>query len=140
MKSTSHLFVLLFVSLSIILEVSKADLNDDTKLEKYVETISLRGLSRYLAQHKLQSNNTCDKFSRVCRQKGSAGPDCCKKKCVNVKTDHLNCGMCGYKCKYEEICCGGKCVNASFDRKNCGGCHHKCKKGDLCAYGMCSYG
>ena len=100
---------------------------------------SLRGLSRLLAQQNLIANMTCDKFPRVCRLKGSAGPDCCKKKCVNVKKDRLNCGMCGYKCKYSEICCKGNCVNASFDKRNCGGCNNKCKKGEYCVYGMCSY-
>ncbi|KAL5775297.1 hypothetical protein ACOSP7_012854 [Xanthoceras sorbifolium] len=83
---------------------------------------------------------TCDKFPRICRQlKSSSGPDCCKKKCVDVRTDRLNCGMCGYKCKYNEICCKGKCVNGSFDRRHCGGCNKKCKKGEFCVYGMCNY-
>ncbi|KAL8461480.1 hypothetical protein ACS0TY_032815 [Phlomoides rotata] len=103
------------------------------------KSLSLRRISRFLAQQKLPSNYTCNKFPRVCRLVGSSGPDCCKKKCVNVKTDRLNCGMCGYKCKFTEICCGGKCVNASFDRKHCGGCNSKCRKAQLCAYGMCSY-
>ena len=96
---------------------------------------SLRGISRFLAQKSL----TCDKFPRGCRLKSSKGPDCCKKKCVNVKTDRFNCGMCGYKCKYNEICCKGKCVNLAFDKRHCGGCNNKCKKGQLCVYGMCNY-
>lgn len=105
---------------------------------------SLRGVSRFLAQRDIpvpanMNLMTCDKFPRVCRLKSSKGPDCCKKKCVNVKSDRLNCGMCGYKCKYPEICCKGKCVNASFDRRNCGGCNNKCKKGESCVYGMCNY-
>ncbi|PON91273.1 Stigma-specific protein [Trema orientale] len=107
------------------------DLFDSTMMSE----TSLRGMSRFLAQQSL----TCDKFPRVCGLKGSKGPDCCKKKCVNVKTDRLNCGMCGYKCKYTEICCKGKCVNSSFDRRHCGRCNNKCKKGQFCAYGMCDY-
>ncbi|XP_074267459.1 uncharacterized protein LOC141590800 [Silene latifolia] len=82
---------------------------------------------------------TCDKFPRVCHVKGSPGQDCCKKKCVNVKSDNLNCGMCGLKCKYPEICCNGKCINLLHDKKNCGSCHNKCKSGSLCYNGMCSY-
>ncbi|RVW46041.1 Stigma-specific STIG1-like protein 1 [Vitis vinifera] len=70
---------------------------------------------------------------------GSAGKYCCKKKCVNVRTDRLNCGACGKKCRYSEICCKGECVNPSSDRRNCGGCGKKCKKGSLCVHGMCSY-
>lgn len=92
----------------------------------------------------------CDKFPRVCRltrgMRGSSNyynnnyrPDCCKRKCVNVKHDRMNCGMCGHKCKYTEICCKGKCVNVSFDKFNCGGCNRKCHEGEYCVYGMCNY-
>ena len=101
-------------------------------------TSSLRGANRFLAQ-KVRAVMTCNNYPRVCRVSGSPGPDCCKKKCVNVMTDRLNCGMCGKKCKYAEICCKGKCVNPMSDKKNCGGCSNKCKKGSACQYGMCSY-
>ncbi|EXB77049.1 hypothetical protein L484_014175 [Morus notabilis] len=120
-------------------------------------TTLLRGTSRFLAQQNVAARMTCDKFPRVCRLKSGEGPDCCKKKCVSVKTDRFNCGMCGYKCKYTEICCKGKCVHdasfdkrhcggcnnkckihdASFDKRHCGGCNNKCKKGHLCGYGIC---
>jgi hypothetical protein len=100
-------------------------------------TSSLRGANRFLAQ--TRAVMTCDKYPRVCRVIGSPGPDCCKKKCVNVITDRLNCGMCGNKCRYPEICCKGQCVNPMSNKKNCGGCSNKCKKGSTCQYGMCSY-
>ncbi|KAI5590649.1 hypothetical protein POPTR_004G030900v4 [Populus trichocarpa] len=100
---------------------------------------SLRGVGRVLAQQNLIANSTCNKLPRICRLKRSPGPDCCNKKCVDVKTDRFNCGMCGYKCKYTETCCKGKCVNPSFDKRHCGGCNKKCKKGEFCVYGMCSY-
>ncbi|KAK3432101.1 hypothetical protein EUGRSUZ_E04009 [Eucalyptus grandis] len=88
----------------------------------------------------LRTALTCNKYPRICRAKGSPGPDCCNKKCVNVSTDRLNCGMCGHKCRYSEICCQGQCVNAMFDKKHCGGCNNKCKrKNSACVYGMCSY-
>ncbi|XP_059662468.1 stigma-specific STIG1-like protein 1 [Cornus florida] len=99
---------------------------------------SLRGTGRFLAQTR-RVTMTCSKFPRVCRAKGSPGPDCCKKKCVNVKADRLNCGMCAKKCKYSEICCKGVCVNPLSNKKHCGGCNTKCKKGSSCVYGMCSY-
>ncbi|KAK6265014.1 Stigma-specific protein Stig1 - like 6 [Theobroma cacao] len=99
---------------------------------------SLRGASRFLAQ-KPRAVMTCNKYPRVCRVAGSPGPDCCKKKCVNVKTDRLNCGMCGKKCKYSEICCKGKCVNPMSHKRHCGGCNNQCSKGNKCLYGMCSY-
>ncbi|KAI3711147.1 hypothetical protein L2E82_41021 [Cichorium intybus] len=109
----------------------------------------------------------CDVSPRVCRAKGGVAPDCCKKKCVNVDTDclncgycgkkcksnescctgkcvdvltnRLNCGFCGMKCKYNESCCNGKCKNTYIDKRNCGVCQNKCKKGESCAYGMCNY-
>ncbi|KAJ6725227.1 hypothetical protein OIU85_023080 [Salix viminalis] len=100
-------------------------------------TSSLRGTSRFLAQ--TRAFMTCDKNPKVCRAQGSPGPDCCKKMCVNEKTDRFNCGKCGKKCKYTEICCGGQCVNPMYSKKHCGRCNNKCKKGKACQYGMCSY-
>ncbi|KAF8414124.1 hypothetical protein HHK36_002123 [Tetracentron sinense] len=123
-----------------LLEVEKdaiADTSDIPLLENE-QPFSLRGTSRFLAQTP-RVVMTCNKFPRVCRAKGSPGPDCCKKKCVNVTTDRSNCGMCGRKCKYSEMCCKGECVNPSFDKKHCGKCNSKCKKGSSCVYGMCSY-
>ncbi|GFY91724.1 stigma-specific Stig1 family protein [Actinidia rufa] len=99
----------------------------------------LRGTSRFLAQSP-RATMTCDKYPRVCVAKGSPGPDCCYKQCVNVMSDKLNCGKCGYKCKYSETCCQGKCVNPSVDERNCGRCNNRCKNGGSCAYGLCSYG
>ncbi|KHN40868.1 Putative pectate lyase 2 [Glycine soja] len=68
---------------------------------------SLRG-SKGLRGHKNVRGGgamTCDKYPRVCRAKGSEGPDCCKRKCVNVSNDRNNCGMCGKRCKYSQVCC-----------------------------------
>ncbi|XP_060193217.1 stigma-specific STIG1-like protein 1 [Lycium barbarum] len=82
---------------------------------------------------------TCNNYPRVCATKGSPGPDCCGKKCVNVMTDGFNCGRCGKKCRYSEICCEGWCVNTYFHKRHCGKCNNTCKKGSECSYGMCSY-
>ncbi|KAL2931288.1 Stigma-specific STIG1-like protein 1, partial [Bienertia sinuspersici] len=82
---------------------------------------------------------TCNRLPRICRLKGSPGPDCCRKKCVNINSDKFNCGFCGRRCRYPEVCCNGRCINPWYNRKNCGGCHNKCKKGTYCYYGMCSY-
>ncbi|CAK9140946.1 unnamed protein product [Ilex paraguariensis] len=112
--------------------------NSDVALPETESPISLRGISRFLAQ-KPRVEMTCNNYPRVCRTKGSPGPDCCKKKCVNVLTDTLNCGKCGKKCKFSEICCEGKCVNPLSNKKHCGSCNNKCKKGSSCVYGMCSY-
>ncbi|EEF43826.1 stigma-specific STIG1-like protein 1 [Ricinus communis] len=95
--------------------------------------------SRFLASNPRPAAMTCDRYPSVCGAKGSAGPYCCRKQCVNVMTDESNCGKCGKKCKYSETCCQGKCVNVSNDEKNCGKCNNRCKKGSSCAYGLCSY-
>lgn len=144
MKLLKLIFVLLF-SVTLLFNATFSSsqettsenvthLEDDDEME---DTL-FRGASRFLAQKK-QKTLTCNKAPRICRSKGSLGPDCCMKKCVNVMTDRLNCGICGNKCKYGQICCRGNCVNPSFDKRNCGGCNKKCKKGEYCAYGMCSY-
>ncbi|XP_057512567.1 stigma-specific STIG1-like protein 1 [Actinidia eriantha] len=110
----------------------------DYLLHESQEQTSLRGANRLLAQ-RTSATMTCNKYPRLCRAKGSPGPDCCKKRCVNVMTDRLNCGQCGNKCKYTEICCKGQCVNPRNNKRHCGGCDNKCKKGSMCVYGMCSY-
>ncbi|KAL3377564.1 hypothetical protein AABB24_003796 [Solanum stoloniferum] len=109
---------------------------------------SIQGVSRFLG-HKspyyykskiIQKRmNTCNKNPRICRAKGSPGPFCCNKKCVNVFADRQNCGYCGRKCRYNETCCNGQCVNTLFHKRHCGGCGNKCQKGNACVYGMCSY-
>ncbi|RWR96118.1 stigma-specific STIG1-like protein 1 [Cinnamomum micranthum f. kanehirae] len=98
-----------------------------------------RGMGRFLAQGKPKASVTCDKYPRICRAKGSGGPDCCNKQCVDVQMDRLNCGVCGNKCKYAETCCEGHCVNLSYNDKHCGKCSHSCSKKGSCAYGLCSY-
>lgn len=96
---------------------------------------SLRGASRFVPRPAMK----CNRYPRVCHAKGSPGPDCCKKKCVNVLKDGFNCGRCGKKCKYWQVCCKGQCVNVMSDKKHCGRCSNRCKKGSLCTFGMCSY-
>ncbi|KAK4788665.1 hypothetical protein SAY86_019984 [Trapa natans] len=111
-------------------------------------SLPLRGVGRFLAQQASYSSGrspsqltSCDRYPKVCKAKGSPGRDCCGKSCVDTKTDQLNCGKCGQRCKYSEICCKGKCVNPMSDKKHCGGCNNPCttqKKGK-CVYGMCNY-
>uniref|UniRef100_A0A7N2LT48 Stigma-specific Stig1 family protein n=1 Tax=Quercus lobata TaxID=97700 RepID=A0A7N2LT48_QUELO len=141
MNSLMLFFVLvnlmaLFITPSATTSNNEQFLNEDDETQ---EAISLRGTSRFLAQKNARVVMTCDKYPRVCHAKGSPGRDCCKKKCVNVLTDRLNCGKCGKKCKYSEICCKGECVNPRSNKKHCGSCGNKCEKGNVCVYGMCSY-
>jgi len=109
--------------------------NSVTPSSESEELASLRGAKSLHGRGAM----TCDKYPRVCRAKGSEGPDCCKKKCVNVSRDRNNCGMCGKKCKYSQVCCKGKCVNPMSDKHHCGKCGNKCTKGDFCVFGLCSY-
>ncbi|KAL2341314.1 hypothetical protein Fmac_009254 [Flemingia macrophylla] len=102
------------------------------------EPKSLRGRSRFLAQNGRVAL-TCDNNPKICLVKGSAGPDCCAKKCVNFSTDRLNCGRCGKKCSFGKMCCEGKCVNPKTNEKHCGKCGNKCNAKGSCVYGMCSY-
>ncbi|XP_047313053.1 stigma-specific STIG1-like protein 3 [Impatiens glandulifera] len=136
------ILLMALVATSLATKVEKESrVDDDEVLVKEEKTlISLRGISRFLSQKDWRPPMTCNKYPRVCRTKGSPGPDCCKKKCVNVKIDKVNCGKCGKKCKYMEVCCKGKCIQPLKDKNNCGKCGNKCKKGTKCAYGMCHYG
>ncbi|GMJ05074.1 hypothetical protein like AT1G11925 [Hibiscus trionum] len=94
---------------------------------------------RWPLQKKRSRRVTYKKFPAICHAKGSPGPQCCKKKCVNILKDRQNCGKCGKKCKYNEICCKGKCVNPSFNAKHCGGCNNRCGNGEFCVLGLCNY-
>ncbi|GLT72411.1 hypothetical protein SLA2020_443490 [Shorea laevis] len=138
--------LILIMALAISLSVASHDQEDanETALDLPFTNIglasnSLRGAGRFLAQNTRLAAMTCNEYPRVCRAKGSPGPDCCKKKCVKVTTDRLNCGKCGRKCKYSEICCKGQCMNPMTDHKHCGDCNNKCGKGNKCVHGMCNY-
>ncbi|KAG9442721.1 hypothetical protein H6P81_018575 [Aristolochia fimbriata] len=69
---------------------------------------SFRGFGSFLPQNK----HTCKRDPSICFVKGSPGPFCCKKVCVDVKVDRRNCGGCKNKCKKKDICCSGRCVFA----------------------------
>ncbi|XVE51072.1 hypothetical protein DITRI_Ditri02bG0009200 [Diplodiscus trichospermus] len=96
-------------------------------------------LGRFLAGRPRPAQMRCDQYPTVCRAKGSPGPNCCNKQCVNVMTDEQNCGKCGKRCSYSEMCCLGRCVNSSINDYHCGRCNNPCKKGSSCVYGLCSY-
>ncbi|KAF9674917.1 hypothetical protein SADUNF_Sadunf10G0177300 [Salix dunnii] len=143
-----HFFLVLSTINSLILDIASFPLqedqlhyNTDNEVIENFSSHQSRGVSRFLAQHKRSKNRrlTCNKFSRICHAKGSPGPHCCKKKCVNVLTDRLNCGLCGKKCRYNDICCNGKCVNPSSSRRHCGACNSSCDNGSLCVLGLCNY-
>ncbi|KAE8659770.1 F-box/RNI/FBD-like domains-containing protein [Hibiscus syriacus] len=132
----------IFTVIALFMALANTNLSatpsQDEEDRSQVEPPFVRITSRFLAQ-KPRGARTCNKYPRVCRVAGSPGPDCCKKKCVNVTVDRVNCGKCGRKCKHSEICCKGKCVNPMSNKWHCGGCNNGCDKGSKCLYGMCSY-
>ncbi|KAK4259039.1 hypothetical protein QN277_005415 [Acacia crassicarpa] len=94
---------------------------------------------RGLTSRVLAGTTYCKINPSVCLVEGSAGPDCCNNKCVNLEIDSSHCGRCGKKCPHQKICCEGKCVNPMSNKKHCGKCGNKCDDASSCLYGMCSY-
>ena len=151
MKLINLLLILMIVLLDIATSsidalqydhVQKYNNHDDQVVEAYLSNKNLGVDDRFNFFRPITKQTrrlTCKRAPRVCRAKGSPGPNCCKKKCVNLFRDRRNCGKCGKKCKYNQICCNGKCVNPSFNKRHCGGCNNRCSSGGLCAFGLCSY-
>ncbi|KAF5728416.1 hypothetical protein HS088_TW21G00563 [Tripterygium wilfordii] len=151
----SNLFIVLVLFMALLLNLAsplplQAHEEDDegegveiTLDDEEVSSSYEHGFGRFLGQRRLIRHRgrpmKCNKFPRICGGKGSPGPHCCKKRCVNVLRDSANCGRCGKKCKYNEVCCDGKCVNPSFNRRHCGGCNNMCSNGGFCAFGLCNY-
>ena len=101
-----------------------------------------------------------------CRATGCPGAlTCCGDKCVDLKSDPLNCAGCftacsadtptckdGACCKIDPsggICggiactggltiCASKCVDEQNDPANCGGCRFACAPGETCKVGKCT--
>ncbi|XP_023520197.1 stigma-specific STIG1-like protein 1 [Cucurbita pepo subsp. pepo] len=136
MRSFVRLLFVVALALALLAPVAMARA---AKEELKVASVWGRGGFFSYRYRPYQAAVTCDRSIKVCRAKGSRGRNCCKKMCVDLKTDRYNCGKCGKKCKYSEICCKGKCVNPMFNRNNCGGCNNKCSRGSSCVYGMCGY-
>jgi hypothetical protein len=78
----------------------------------------------------------------------------CGTECVDLKTDHDNCGSCDHSCGANAECKAGACkidpvdpcegINFMTDRKNCGGCGRVCAldcvRGRCCEACHCSDG
>jgi len=76
----------------------------------------------------------------------------CSGRCVDLQSDHDQCGACTTACGSEQFCaagvcvdtceaplrpCGGACVDFQQDGYNCGGCGRVCASG-LCRDGECT--
>ncbi|KAL5773261.1 hypothetical protein ACOSP7_012855 [Xanthoceras sorbifolium] len=145
MESSKTLVIILIGTITLMalaISVYSNEIPLPESEEGYSSNNVLRGKGRFLADNLRQGSTvtaSCDKYPRVCRAKGTSGPDCCNKQCVDVSNDKLNCGKCGRKCNYTQMCCQGKCVNTSVNKKHCGRCNNSCNKGSSCVYGLCSY-
>ena len=64
---------------------------------------------------------------------------CCRNRCVNVRTDPYNCGLCGNRCRFNRQCCHGACTNVMVNPFHCGNCQTRCPFGVRCLYGLCGY-
>src|SRR5688500_4376245 len=70
-----------------------------------------------------------------------SGQTICGRRCVDIRTDRMNCGACGRACSAGQICsagacragcpqgqtsCAGVCRDLASDPANCGGCGRLC--------------
>ncbi|GAB2212582.1 hypothetical protein Droror1_Dr00020558 [Drosera rotundifolia] len=148
MKSPKLSLFLVFLVLATQIQVAKPQLyhdqanedHDHDTSEAQSSTLTIEELFSKIDNYGYWHHKyKCDKLPRLCRLKGSPGPDCCHKKCTNVMKDRDNCLMCGHRCREGESCCKGSCINLNWDRHNCGRCGNKCPHGEYCVYGMCDY-
>ncbi|KAI4307971.1 hypothetical protein L6164_031095 [Bauhinia variegata] len=64
---------------------------------------------------------------------------CCRNRCVDLRSDRNNCGLCGIRCVFNWQCCRGICTDTKRNPFNCGRCGNVCPNGSFCFYGMCGY-
>ncbi|MQM00636.1 hypothetical protein Taro_033378 [Colocasia esculenta] len=64
---------------------------------------------------------------------------CCNNRCIDVRSDANNCGVCGVRCPFSWTCCNGMCVDPKTNPFHCGACNNQCAFGSLCSHGMCGY-
>jgi hypothetical protein len=78
----------------------------------------------------------------------------CGTSCVDLWTDHDNCGACGHTCTDDQTCsggscrgvicdlgeipCDGVCIDPRTDAAHCGACRHACPAGRSCSSGICA--
>jgi len=61
------------------------------------------------------------------------GTSACDGRCVDLRTDMMNCGDCRTVCPGQlPLCCGGTCTSL-YSAENCGGCGNSCSSDEPCA-------
>lgn len=98
----------------------------------------------------LCQQNSCIHISSLCTKDKTF----CSDNCVDIKTNPLHCGQCGFKCPDSTICIWGlckrfcpegtkeceegQCFDILSDSSNCGGCERVCPSDSICSSGECS--
>lgn len=77
----------------------------------------------------------------------------CSTTCTDLRSDPLNCGVCGNECGKGESCTNGRCMascspaktscqdgcfDLMSDKDHCGSCLNDCPRGLICYRGQCS--
>lgn len=61
------------------------------------------------------------------------GTSACDGRCVDLRSDTMNCGSCRNLCPGQlPLCCDGTCTSL-YSAENCGGCGNACSPDDPCA-------
>ncbi|KAL4563011.1 hypothetical protein LXL04_027042 [Taraxacum kok-saghyz] len=82
MTNIKKILITLTMLLALAINLSATPIEDDDE-DVFPTYEPLRGANRFLAQQP-KGLMKCNKNPRLCRAKGSAGQDCCNKKCVNT--------------------------------------------------------
>ncbi|KAL0704019.1 hypothetical protein Bca4012_070444 [Brassica carinata] len=86
----SHFVLVILMVLAIGITLSEPLRVEANHRDRYGRLIaSTRGRKGW---SRTSAAMTCDKSPRVCRLKGSLGRACCRKRCVDLRTNKLNCG------------------------------------------------
>ncbi|KAK8604461.1 hypothetical protein V6N13_099403 [Hibiscus sabdariffa] len=82
------LFLVLAMVMAITLSATTTETSHLPPGDRQMPT-SFRGAGRFLGQ-KPRPVLTCDRRPEICSKRGSQGPVCCNKKCVDIKTDKFS--------------------------------------------------
>jgi hypothetical protein len=130
--------------------MKKADLSDPEAADLEAFLVALTGTEIPYALR----TDTHSQEPVACRHKNGKVDTLCGSACVDLVTDHDNCGKCGLKCGDQQVCmgqcygpmacgpsltmCATGCTNTQTDAAHCGSCGHACATGETCVAGTCT--